>query len=142
MFAYPPLMLVNVDGTAIEKQPKRIVIFKGEGNVFKHEKPLYHPDVSVYFQPRGVVDEDLMSLIYAEWEGFLGDVFGDAAKPHRTPNAKCNVFDNTLCASLKTSTTTVGQYLDTDFNLVIKDVFANTFATEVERCQQQTDGCW
>ena len=73
-------MRINVDGTAIEKQPKPIVIFKGEGNVFKHEIPPYHPDVSVYLKPSGVVDEDLMSLIYAESDRFLVDVVVRHAK--------------------------------------------------------------
>ena len=66
MFTYLPLVLVNVDGTPIEKQPKPIVIFKGEGNVFKHEKPLYHPDAQKTLQC-----SPLLSCLCPRWFLFL-----------------------------------------------------------------------
>ena len=41
IFTYLPLIMVNVDGTQVQHQPKPILIFKGEGNVYKNEKALY-----------------------------------------------------------------------------------------------------
>ena len=139
MFTYLPLVLVNVDGSPVEKMAvlsKPIIIFKGAGSVFKHEKHLYHPDVSVFFQSSGIVDEDLMSLIYAEWDRFLGCVscmlLGDAAKPHWTTKAKSKVSDKTIFARLKESTTSARQYLDTEFNCLFKENYANIFTTNAE----------
>ena len=107
--------------------------------------------MSVYFKYSGVVDENLMSLIYVKWDRFLRCVrcmlIGDAAKPHWTTKAKRNVPGNTIFAHLKESTTSAGQYLDKDFNFMFKGNYRNIFTTDVEPklkgkgCQPGTNRC-
>ena len=90
----------------------------------------------MYFQKKAVVDETVMSLIYAEWDRFCGGhlrlLIGDSAKPHWTNLARANVAKETSFARLPESTTSVSQYLDTEHNFVFKHHYGTIFSTEVE----------
>jgi hypothetical protein len=143
---------VAVDRSVQAPQPKPIIIFKGEGkrlpgehSQLDRDQELLHfsptdaevevrqwsPDVTVLFQPKGVVDGSLMKDIYAGWGRDFGSeltlLIGDSARAHWTVEAKAGRPKHVIFGRIDEGITSLTQFLDLSWFAHFKHHYGEIF---------------